>query len=57
MKFGLLWFHMARYELTLRLDRSPMAHDHFKTPPDPTKVYTNPKMTQQVSKLVGVALG
>ena len=34
-----------------------MAQDHFKTPPDPKKGYKNQKMTQKISKLVGVALG
>ena len=36
---------------------SPMAQDHFETPPDPRKGYTNPETTKQISKLVGVALG
>ena len=34
-----------------------MAQDHFQTPPDPKKDYKNQKMAQQISKLVGVALG
>jgi len=27
--------------------RSPMAQEHFKTPPDPQKGYTNQKMNQK----------
>ena len=30
----------------IKTGRSPMAHDHFQTPPDPPKGYTNPKMAQ-----------
>ena len=31
----------------IKTGRSPMAHDHFKTPPDPKKANTNPKMIQK----------
>ena len=27
----------------IKTGRSPMAQDHFQTPPDPKKVYKNPK--------------
>ena len=28
----------------IKTGRSPMAHDHFQTPPDPKMGYKNPKM-------------
>ena len=31
----------------IKTGRSPMAHDHFKTPPDPKKAYKNPKITKK----------
>ena len=36
----------------IKSGRSPMAQDHFKTPPDPKKDQENPKMTQQSAKKV-----
>ena len=34
---GSMWAH-------IKTGRSHMAHDHFQTPPDPKKGFTNPKM-------------
>ena len=37
------WSEMGPYG-SVEAGRSPMAHDHFQTPPDPKKGYKNPKM-------------
>ena len=50
MEIGLKWVHMARYEL-IKTGRSPMAQDHFQTPPDPKRSYTNPKKTKKSLKV------
>ena len=34
----------------IKTGKSPMAHDHFQTPPDPKKGYTNPKCEQTIDK-------
>ena len=42
-----IWSEMGPYgsvEAHIKTGRSPMAHDHFQTPPDPKKGYKNPKM-------------
>ena len=55
-----IWFEMGPYGSVwahIKTGRSPMAQDHFKTPPDPPKGYKSQKMSQKISKLVGVALG
>ena len=31
----------------IKTGESPMAQDHFKTPPDPKTTHKNPKMTQK----------
>ena len=31
----------------IKTGRSPMAQDHFKTPPDPKMAHKNPKITQK----------
>ena len=33
--YGSVWAH-------IKTGKSPMAHDHFQTPPDPKKGYNNP---------------
>ena len=44
------WSEMGPYGSVgahIKTGRSPMAQDHFKTPPDPKMVHTNMKNTQQ----------
>ena len=31
----------------IKTGRSPMAHDHFQTPPGPKRGHTNPKLTNK----------
>ena len=55
-----IWSEMGPYGSVgahIKTGRSPMAQDHFKTPPDPKKGYKNKRIIQKISKLVGVALG
>ena len=43
-----IWFEMGPYGSVgahIKTGRSPMAPDHFQTPPDPQKGYTNQEMT------------
>ena len=45
-----IWFEMGPYGSVgahIKTGRSPMAQDHFKTPPDPKMAHKNPKMTQK----------
>ena len=35
----------------IKTGRSPMAQDHFKTPPDPKIAQTNPKNTKKNAKI------
>ena len=35
----------------IKTGRSPMAQDHFKTPPDPKMPLKNTKMTKQSAKM------
>ena len=32
----------------IKTGRSPMAHDHFQTPPDPKRDHKNPKLIKQL---------
>ena len=57
IKFDRKWVHMARYELILRLDGALWLRIISKPLLTPQKGYRNQKMNQQISKLVGVALG
>ena len=41
---GSVWVH-------IKTGRSHMAQDHFKTPPDPKKVYKRSKMAQQIEEV------
>ena len=56
-----IWFEMGPYGSVgahIKTGRSPMAQDHFKTPPDPKKGYENKKLPKQYQNwLVGVVLG
>ena len=56
MELDVNWIHMARYELILRLDGA-LWLTIILTPPDSKKGHNHSKMTPQISKLVGVALG
>ena len=47
MKIGLKWVHMARYGAHIKTGKSPMAYDHFWTPPDPKMGHKNPKMIKK----------
>ena len=45
-----IWSEMGPYGSVgahIKTGRSPMAQDHFQTPPDPKKGNTNPKMNQK----------
>ena len=55
-----IWSEMGPYGSVgahINTGKSPMAQDHFKTPPDPQRGITIQKITQKISKLVGVVLG
>ena len=41
---GSVWAH-------IKTGKSPMAHDHFKTPPDPKRGYSRPKKSQKSLKV------
>ena len=44
------WSEMGPYGSVgahIKTGRSPMAQDHFQTPPDPKKGHKNPKTTQK----------
>ena len=34
----------------IKTGRSPMAQDHFKTPPDPKTAHKNPKITEKSAR-------
>ena len=51
MKIGLKWVHMSRYGLIIKTGKSPMAQDHFQTPPDPERGYKNTKKSQKSLKV------
>ena len=57
MEIDLKWVHMARYGLILKLDGAIWLRIILKPLLTQKKGYKNQKMTQQISKLVGVALG
>ena len=40
----------------IKTGQSPMAQDHFQTPPDPKKGYKNQKMTQLIAALAQMAV-
>ena len=45
-----IWSEMGTYGSVgahIKTGRSPMAQDHFQTPPDPKKGYKNQKITQK----------
>ena len=44
------WAEMGPYGSVwadIKTGKSPMAQDHFQTPPDPKMAHKNPKMTQK----------
>ena len=48
-----IWSEMGPYGSVgadIKTGRSPMAQDHFKTPPDPKMAHKNPKMTKKSAK-------
>ena len=50
-----IWSELGPYGSVLahiKTGRSPMAHDHFQTPPDPKRGYKNPKISKKVLKSV-----
>ena len=49
------WAEMGPYGSVwadIKTGKSPMAHDHFQTPPDPKRGYKNPKNAEKVLKSV-----
>ena len=57
MKICLKWVHMARYELILKLDGALWLRIILKPLLTPKRAIKTKNMVQQISKLVGVALG
>ena len=50
-----IWSEMGPYGSEgahIKTGRSPMAQEHFKTPPDPKMSHKNPKITQKSEKKV-----
>ena len=48
------WAEMGPYGSVwadIKTGKSPMAQDHFQTPPDPKRDYTNPKKSKKSLKV------